>query len=275
MGSLAGSILYIIFITGVGTAALTKAVSQSYFGEKIGILEAYRQLGLSWLHILITLFLFGLFYIAVSIWLLVPLIGWFTGPGMLVFLFAVVMPMLPAVVVLEKKRGFAPVSRAWDLGRRRFWWLLGFAAVFYLFNLVVVTGPTLLLSSLGTALLGQGIDSFLSANLIMTLISTVAAGILQLFALPIELTAWILVYFDLRVRTEGFDLALSTLGTPEGAAADISSLPTAATASRWLTGEDLGKFAVVSLVIIGFYGVFIALGMAAILGLGNMLGGSF
>ena len=273
LGILFSGVVYAIFITGLGTAALTNAISRSYLGQKTGILESYQQLGSSSFHLLISLLLFGLLSFVAFIWTIIPVVGWLSGPGLLVFMAGIVGPLIPAVVIIEKRSGFEPISRAWDLARRRFWWLLGFAVIFYLFNTLVVTGPTALISYLAAIVLGQG-GSFENANTISTLISSVAGSLLQLLILPIQLTAWTLVYFDLRVRTEGFDLALSTLEPSESAAVELSSLPTTAPAQKWLTGDDIGKFVVISLVVIGVYALLMALGLGAAFALSNLLGGS-
>ncbi len=266
LGSMIIPFIYLIFVSGLGTAVLTHAISRNYMGQKIGILEAYQQLGSLWIKLLVTLLIFSLVFIAAAIWTLVPCVGWLTGPGLLIFMVGVIGQLIPAVLVIEKLDGFKPISRAWDLARRRFWWLLGFAVVFYLFNLLVVSGPTALISYLSALALGGGGGSLENMNLISTLISSVAGSLIHLLVLPIQLTAWTLVYFDLRVRTEGFDLALLTMNSSENAGADISSLPAAAPAQKWLTGEDIGKLIVVTLVVGGIYALLI--GLLAMIGVG-------
>jgi hypothetical protein len=257
--------IYVVFVSGLGTAVFTYAVSNNYLGQKIGITEAYRQLGGTWLKLLLTLLVFGLLVIAAFIWIIVPCVGWLTGSGLFIFLAWVVGPLIPPVVVLEKLDVTKSIARAWDLARRRFWWLLGFAVVFYLFNMLVVTGPTTLISYLAGLVIGSS-GNLATGSVLPTIISSVAGALLHLLVLPIQLIAWTLVYFDLRVRTEGFDLALLTMDPTGNMAADISNLPSAAPARQWLTGDDIGKFIVVTLVGIGIFALFI--GLFALLGLG-------
>ncbi len=264
LGSFFSSFIYVIFVGGLATAALINAISRSYLGQKkTGIIEAYQQLGSSWVKLVLTLLLFGLLTLAAFIWTIVPCVGWLSGLGLLIFMGNIVAQIIPAVVVIEKIDGNKSISRAWDLCRRRFWWLIGFALIFYLFNLLVVSGPTMLISYLGTLVLGQ-FGAGENATLISTLVSTVAGTLIHLLILPIQFTAWTLVYFDLRVRTEGFDLALSTLPPSEEADLDISTIPTTTPPQKWLTGDDIGKFVAITLVIGGLYALLV--GLLALIG---------
>jgi hypothetical protein len=188
--------------------------------------------------------------------MLIPIIGWFSGIGLVIFLTVVVAELLPATVVIEKRMGLEPISRAWNLARRRFWWLLGFAFVFFIFNLLVVYGPVILLSSVLNVVISIGTEH---GTVIGSLISNVIGSLLQILVLPVQLTAWTLIYFDLRVRTEGFDLALSTLETPEGEAIDISRLPVPASQQKWLTTDDIVKFVAISLGLLGIIALIVGI----------------
>ena len=268
LGMLVSVLIYVIFVSGLGTAALTNAVSRNYLGQKTGIVEAYRQLGSSWVNLLITLLLFSLLAVVAFIWMIIPCVGWLTGPGLLIFLAGVVGQIIPPIVVIEKTNGIEAISRAWNLARRRFWWLVGFAVIFYLFNLLVVSGPTALISYFAAILLRQG-GILQNASMLSTLISSVAGSLIYLLVLPIQLTAWTLVYFDLRVRTEGFDLALLTLDPSENAITDMASLPTIAPTQGWLNGEDIGKFVAITLVIGGIYALLAGLLAVIVSSLGS------
>ena len=72
-----------------------------------------------------------------------------------------------------------------------------------------------------------------------------------------------LIYFDLRIRTEGFDLAIATLEAREGEEIDVASLPIPPSNQRWLTWEEISKFAIISLVIWGL--VALIVGVTAII----------
>ena len=244
-----GSMLSSIFVGGMGTAALTRAIADSYLGQKITIFGAYKKVGFFWIHLILTSILLGLITSFVSFWTVIPIVGWFTGIGLLIFLSGVVSELLPALVVIEKLKGLDPITRAWNLARRRFWWLLGLSIIIFLFNLLVVVGPTLLINALATSLLGGSTVG--NTAVISTLISSILSGLLHLFTLPILAAVWTLVYFDLRIRTEGFDLVLATLEPGEGETVELSNLPVPVSTEKWMTGEDISKFAVISLSVLG------------------------
>jgi hypothetical protein len=249
--------LRLILVGGLGTAVLTHAIARNYLGQKTSLLEAYQQMGSGWLRLLGTLVLFVVLAIALVIWAIVPCVGWLTGPGLLVFLSFAVAPLIPAAVVIEKSGGFAPISRAWDLGRRRFWWLLGFAAVLYIFSQVVVTAPTALVSY-GVGLVAGNSGNLATQSVLSTVVGGVTGVFFNLLFLPLQLTAWTLVYFDLRVRTEGFDLALLAAST-SAAPVDVASLPAAAPAQKLFAVEDMGKAIAVSLIFVGLYALLVGI----------------
>ena len=71
---------------------------------------------------------------------------------------------------------------------------------------------------------------------------------------PLQMTAFTLIYFDLRVRTEGFDLALLTMeasGSTE--LTETMGAPVPQTNERLITGPDLGNFAILTLAGAGIY----------------------
>lgn len=268
LGSILLPFLRFVIVNGLGTAVLTYAIARNYLGYKVGILDAYQQLGSLWLRLLATLFLFSLVLIGVVIWWVVPCVGWLTGFGLLVFLMGVVGQLIPSVLVIEKLGPPGSLSRAWDLARRRFWWLLGFAVILYLFNALVAGGPTLLISYLVGLVFGHGSSgsSVSTVSTVSALASVVPGALIELIILPLQLTAWTLVYFDLRVRTEGFDLALLTMNPADESALDFSHLPAAVPSQKWLTGDDVGKIIVVTFIGIGIYALLI--GLLAMVGVG-------
>ncbi len=112
--------------------------------------------------------------------------------------------------------------RAWQLARRRFWWLFGFFMLLILFNLLVVQGP-------------------------LTLLTTT------------------LLYFDVRVRTEGFDLAVlaaSNNEAPLDSDQEVMRAPEPESAFEF-TSTEVGYFCLISLGIGGIILVFSLLGSSA------------
>lgn len=255
-GSLFSLVIFIAFVYGLCVPVLVGATTQSYFGQKISILGAYRQFGPLWGTTLVAFIILIILVVATMIWFLVPIAGWFTGLGLLIFLGSVAGQLLVPVIVNEKLEGMNAISRAWDLGRRRFWWLIGFVVVFILFEQLVITGPSQLIIY-GMMAVMSGAGSLVYAQSIATLVGALVTSLIQLLILPIQFIAWTVIYFDLRVRTEGFDLALATITPSENLMTDITNIPASPRAPRWLTWDEVGKFVVITLVGGGLYALLV------------------
>jgi hypothetical protein len=248
LGSLLVSVTSFILIQGVATAALTRAVSDHYLGESTSFLNAYRRVGRSWRRLLGALLLAWLYAIGLVIWLLVPCIGWFTGIGILLFVGFAVFPLIAPIVVLENQRTTDAIRRAWDLARRRFWWITGFVLVLFLFGQLVVSGPSYLISlalQFSADNLFEGAGSAMTQTVVQSLVNLV----FSLIYLPLQLTSITLVYFDLRVRTEAFDLALqaeSSLGREINLTELLAQAPPPEGRSL-VTWAEMGYFAILSI----------------------------
>lgn len=248
-----------ILVQGIATGALTRAVADNYLGKKTGILDAYRGIGKSWPTLLGALLFIMLIVFVVILWWLVPCIGWFTGLGMLVFLGGVVNPLVPPVVVLEKQGAVDAVKRAWSLARRRFWPVVGYIFILGLFSLIVVNGP----AAIANLILAQVFRSFgdpTTQLLITSIIQGLVSLVFVLLYYPLQMTAFTVIYFDLRVRTEGFDIALLTMEAAGSTdLSEVTAVPVPQTNERLITGPDLGNFAILTLVGAGLYILFISL----------------
>jgi hypothetical protein len=236
-------------LQGIATAALTRAIAENRLGRKISILEAYTRIGPAWLRILGALLLVFLIDLVLLVWFMIPCVGWITGLGMLTFINFAVFPLVSPVIVLEGKNPDKALRRAWDLARRRFWWMLGFVIILYLFAQLVISGPSLLLSWALGLVLPQSIGAGNGA-LVATMISSLVTMLMSLIYLPVQLSAITLLYFDLRVRTEGFDLLLRANGdTSPGA--DILLLTSQApppASDALITVREWGYFAAMTII---------------------------
>ncbi len=106
------------------------------------------------------------------------------------------------VLVLEGKGPFAALGRSWQLTRGAWWHTLGVLVV----ASIVITLLGVLLGGLAGAV---GTVLTLSGNVVAgTIISSVAGLLLALLVTPIELAIYVVLYYELRARREGFDLAL-------------------------------------------------------------------
>jgi hypothetical protein len=255
-GTLILALVQFVLVQGIATGALTRAVADNYLGKKTGILDAYRGIGKSWLTLIGALLLLGIILLGLFLWWLVPCIGWFTGLGMIIFLMAAISPLVPPAVVLEKQGAIDAVQRAWSLARRRFWPVIGYIFVLYLFSMIVVNGP----AGIASVVLAQVFQSLGDPTTQVVLTSILQGLISLVFILiyyPLQMAAFTLIYFDLRVRTEGFDIALLTMeasGSTE--ITETMAAPVPQGNERLITGPELGNFAILTLVGAGLYILF-------------------
>lgn len=269
------SILSFILVQGLGTAALTRAVGNSYLGQKTSIMDAYRQIKGSWPSLLGALFLAGLISILLFVWIIIPCIGWVTGPGAFVYYAWVVIPLIAPVVVLERHPASGAVRRIWSLVRRRFWPVLWFALLLLLFNQLVIAGPTSLVNLIFQFGVGDGFNLSTDQFVLQTVVSTVVQFVFSLLYLPLQLAGYTLLYFDLRVRLEGFDLAvLASESKGDGTFDAVGVIETAPQGDSGfvVTWNELGRFALISIGAVVIYFVIVGI-LAAIFSV--TLGSSF
>jgi hypothetical protein len=257
--------LVTLLLVQLATAAMTKAVAENYLGRKIGLFDAYRKIGRSGIALLVATFI-GIFFVMALLiwWIIVPCLGWFTGLGMIFFFGLVVLPLVAPAIVLEHRGAMAGLQRAWDLARRRIWWLIGFMLLLGLFGQLVVTGPALLSVFIIQGTVGSGMDATTS-----TLVQQVISLLLNLIYLPLQLTCVTLLYFDVRVRTEGFDLALLAL-SEEANADNLAVTAPALDKNAFPSWEEVGYFALITIAIVVLY-IALVLGFVVItLGIGGL-----
>jgi len=182
-----------LLATSLATAACLRAVGAHMLGTPVGARESLRHAGqrigpLLWVTILYTLSV------------LAGLLLLFVGAIWLGVLFALATPAL----LFEEHRGMDAMRRSRALIADHWWRVFGVLVVMYLIVFVlqavlvgVVTGVILLNSE----------SEVLNAAILT------AANILSLaISLPLLAALFTYVYFDLRVRKEGFDLQLLAEG---------------------------------------------------------------
>ena len=184
-------LLLSVVLSMIGVAATTSVVSDAYLGRSMQAGEALRR----------------------ALGLLGRLTGVSIGSGMIIFagFILLVIPGLIAmsglalasvVVVLEGKPAVEAMQRSWDLtkGFRRK--VLGVLSITLLF--LVVPGFVIGVVSAITS------DSPEPGIVMM-----VANSVLALFVFPFVYVATVVLYYDIRVRKEGFDLELLAGDMPE------------------------------------------------------------
>ena len=246
------SFLYILLVYGFATAAITRAIADSYLGQPISILQSYRQIGTVSVKLILSLILASVLAFVIFIWLIIPCVGWLSGPGLLAFFVSGILPMVAPAIVLENQGIAGAIRRGWDLTRRRFWWVVGFIAILFIFGQLIITGPTTLMSFILQAVFGNPAfaDSPRAMFTLQTIIQSAVTLTFSLVYVPFQIINHTLMYFDLRVRTEGLDLALqtNTADTPLNAQAFLAQAPQSG-GTGIITLREVGYFILLTLIV--------------------------
>lgn len=274
-GTVIIAILSFILIQGVAIATLTRSISDSYLGQPQDVITTLKSIGPLWPRILLALLGIGFLAIGIVIWTLVPCAGWLTGLGMLFFITTVMTPMVAPIIVIEKRGASSAIRRAWELVRRRFWWVLGFMLLLTLFAQLIITVPTTLINLIVSSLTSGSSDLMASYSLAQLISETTVSLATSLIYLPFRLVAVTLLYFDIRIRTEGFDLTI--LAQQESSSArDLQMTPLDIpdiTEKQLITSTEIGYFVLVTLLAVVLYGLLVLLGGVIGLASSGFLGG--
>jgi hypothetical protein len=186
-------------VTLVLTAATVKAVSDAYLGSVPSVRDslrfAARRVGsLFWLYLVLAIGLTVAF-----VFLVVPAIWLYVA-------WSVATPVL----LVEGLGGTAALRRSFRLVRGR-WWPVAFTLVVARFLVSFVSGVVLALF----LIVPHAIDG--PSILLAVIGSTIAGAVTVAVVQPLEAAIVTILYFDLRVRKDGFDVALlaAGLGLPE------------------------------------------------------------
>lgn len=256
------AIVQLLLVNGIAAAALTRAIGNSFLGEKVGVLDAYRRVSKSLVSVVGAILLLVLLSIPLVVWTLVPCVGWLTGPGVMMFLWWMVLPLIAPAVVLERRKAWNAIGRAWTLVMKRFWWLLGFNLILWTFSFLVVIGPVLLVSLFFQS---QVLDSFAASGVgqystLEFVVQTLISMVLGLLVFPVQSAGFILAYFDLRTRFEGFDLALLTRQAEGGEteAGELAALGLHPDQKIHIGANEIGYFIGLSLILFAIYAALMA-----------------
>jgi len=257
-----GALLTSLLMQGVAGPALVRAIANAYFGQPVTIWGTYRQLGAIWAQLLVTVILSFVIGYAITFWWLVPCIGWITGLGMSAFFGLAVNQFVMPVLIFENRTAFDIFRRAWDLARRRFWWLVAFATLIYIFAQVVLGGPsvllfTLLIGSLPLVARDNNMTLFVA---LQTAIPSIVNTLTILVHYPLLTATMTLVYLDLRARTEGLDLAVLAEGVAgQRPLAEVAADAPPPQKGRLVTQRELAYFALLSLIPLSVIAAFVGL----------------
>jgi len=181
-------------------AALTKSVSETYLGREISVGQAYRAILPRFLSLLGASLLVGL-----AVWFGFLLL---IVPGVI---FALWLFLTTPSIVVENQRAIQGMSRSKALVSGNLGKVFAVAFVAGLIGFAI-NMPTSYLGVLIATLLGR------DNPLLGTAVSRFIGVIGQILATPIGAAASILLYYDLRIRKEGFDLQMlaQSAGSDQG-----------------------------------------------------------
>ena len=182
--TLAFVVIQLVIVQPFLVAAITRAAADAYLGETVTIAKMSR---------------FALSRLPAILWITVitfvaTLVGFIllVIPGIIA---AIRLTLAPAILVVEDVRGTKAVSRSWELTRGHSW---------RIFGALLLAG---LISAVGTAVVTLPAE-FVAATMGQDgwFISVVGQTIATVLIQPFSLLIVVLLYFDLRVRKEGYDI---------------------------------------------------------------------
>ena len=222
--------------TTIATGACFKAVSDAYLGNKADWKTSLRySLGHVWslLWVLLIVLVVTMVGMAVAIGVTflpaiatqnVAAIGLVIIGVIVALVFAAVVGIFTSialpVVLTEESRGIQALKRSIQLVRSRFWPVTGVVVLSYLIR-------TMLNSAIGTAVVALTFTDIGQSVFLTQSMSGGASAIAAIIATPFQAAVIAVLYFDLRVRNEGFDLQLlaQKIGAADPRSAHAALLP--------------------------------------------------
>jgi membrane-anchored glycerophosphoryl diester phosphodiesterase (GDPDase) len=182
--SLAFTALQLVFVAPFLTALFAKLTSDMYVGAPSDVRTAYRFAVMRIGPILLVTILTGLAVLGGVLLLIVP-----------AFLFYVRFAFASAVVVIEDEHGRGAMRRSWRLARGRFWPLFGTLLLASVLAGIVAGVATVPLTFAAEYIGPSGWP-----------LAAVGSALAAIVTRPFVIVVTVLLYFDLRIRKEGFDL---------------------------------------------------------------------
>jgi hypothetical protein len=219
------AVVVAILLLAAQSAALVDAAARRYLAKPATVGESFRA-GLSAAG---RLFVAGLvvFFAIAALWLLVfavaaiiglvvrsPEIGiLLAGLGAIVaivgtFYLAASWLVAPVIVVVEKMGPIAALSRSWRLSSGNRWRIIGIQALLGILNLVL----SVLIGGVFGGLTAASQPGQLGVTTVIENLVNFASTIIWA---PVEWIAFTVLYYDLRVRKEAFDLQLAAEALPQ------------------------------------------------------------
>lgn len=207
-------VLSLLVVLPLGEAATTRAVSDRYLDRPSSLGSAYRA-ALSRLRPLIAMILIliggyvgafaALFALALAlaalgggaVGVLIVLLAILALAGAVIAVYVRTVVAVPAIV-LEQVSGWRGLQRSWQLISGRFWPTFGRMALLLLISLIISGVVSAIFELPGSAI---SPDNTFVFNQVATALAAVFVG-------PITYIGVTLLYYDARIRKEGFDIEM-------------------------------------------------------------------
>lgn len=212
------AVVVAILLLSAQSASLAYAAARRYLARDVAVGESFRA-GLS---ASARMFLAGIivFLAIVAVWAVLLILAAITNQGV-AFAVAIVAALVltvflgcswlvaPVIVVVEKIGPVAALSRAWRLSSGHRWRIFGIQLLLLILNLVL----SILIAALfgGLAAAGSGGTQTVVSNVVQTLVNLASTIVWA----PVQWIAFTVLYYDLRVRKEAFDLQLAAEALPQ------------------------------------------------------------
>jgi hypothetical protein len=213
------AVVVAILFVSAQAASLVHAAARRYLAKDVTIGESFRA-GLSASG---RLFVAGIlvFLAIIALWAVLFILAAFTNQFLafaLAFVVAIVATfylgsswlVAPVVVVLEKMGPISALGRAWRLSDGHRWRIIGIQFLLLILNVVL----SVLIAGLFGGLAATGGQQGAQVG-----VTNVVQGIVNFASTiiwaPVEWIAFTVLYYDLRVRKEAFDLQLAAEALPQ------------------------------------------------------------
>ena len=172
------------------TAATTWAVSNSYLGNQSTIIGSYKAVFKRIIPFALTMMLASLLMLAGLMLLCLPVI-----------IAAIVTAFVSEVFIIEGKQYTEAIKRSYELAKGDWVKVLVFGIITYLVVSTIsaaLTAPFSIIQMFSRTPTAGG----------FSVIQGLAQGIAQTLAMPLQTIAFVILYYDIRIRKEGFDIEM-------------------------------------------------------------------
>jgi hypothetical protein len=205
-------IIAAVVILSQQTAALVSAMAASYLGRPITLGEAFRA-GLRAAPRVIATGLL-VFLVIALVWAVAILVIAISRQGLVAFAVVVACTagtvyffastlVAPVVATIEKVGPITALRRSWSLSNGNRWRIIGLQLLLLVLNVVI-----------STVVSAVFFTSVISDPNLRTGVQQVTNAIVTIAWAPVEWGTFAILYYDLRVRREAFDLTLAAEALP-------------------------------------------------------------